>query len=82
MRKGVELLKRLRALVVLVGAGSATRGLDQGAHGAFGLRHSRVGSVGMDLIAAEFGFGESAGDHDRTPGGVDLDGVLEGSEAE
>ena len=32
----------------------------------------------MDLVATEFSFGTSACDHDRTPGCIDLNSMLEG----
>ena len=32
----------------------------------------------MDLIPAELGFGEPAGNHNRPAGGIHLDGVLKG----
>ena len=41
--------------------------LHHGSHGAFRPRHARIGAVSVDLIAAEFGLRQLAGDHDGRP---------------
>src|ERR1039458_2744220 len=52
--------------------------LDNGAHGAFGTRQGPGGSIGVDLVAGEFGLAKLAGDERGASGAVLLLGVAVG----
>ena len=54
---------------------SVPGGLDNGAHGTLGTRQAPVRSVGVDLVAGEFGLAQFAGDEHGASGPIHLLGV-------
>src|SRR5690242_19841397 len=69
-----EAPRRLSSLVQ-AGRPALRRGLDYGSHGALGAGEAPVGTVAVDLIAAELGFSELAGDQHGSAGAIPFLGV-------
>src|ERR1035437_548943 len=65
-----------RMIIMISRAQTGLRGrFDDGAHGTFGTRQAPVRSVGVDLVASEFGLAQFAGNEHGASGAVHLFGV-------
>src|SRR5579862_8302236 len=70
-------IEDIEGAILTIGGESARGGLDDGGHGAGAARQTRIGAVGVNLVASELGLRLLARNNDSAAATVDFLGVPE-----